>query len=175
MEDLLYTYGKVGKARESQVAADALGERSVCTDSGCSTCVWAGAGLSDELWKYSESVGTLQRRVDEQGSGDADPLTYVWQAEVTNATWELVTPAGGVKPCSRAGHAMVAVGDVLWMHGGFVRFCTNEEAEGTNEEAEGTNEEAEGTNEEAEGTNEEAEGSNAGRNEGESGQVSGMR
>ena len=172
MEDLLYTYGKVGKARESQVAADALGERSVCTDSGCSTCVWAGAGLSDELWKYSESVGTLQRRVDEQGSGDADPLTYVWQAEVTNATWELVTPAGGVKPCSRAGHAMVAVGDVLWMHGG-VRFCTNADAEGTNEEADGSNEEAEGSNEEAEGSNDEAEGTDAG--EGKSGHVSGMR
>ena len=121
----------------------------------------AGAGLSDELWKYSESVGTLQQ----SAYNFHQQSRHLWQAEVTNGTWELVTPAGGVKPCSRAGHAMVAVGDVLWMHGG-VRFCTNADAEGSNEEADGSNEEAEGSNDEAEGTD---------AGEGKSGHVSGMR
>ena len=85
----------------------------MCTDSGCWTCVWADAGLSDELWKYSESNVTLQQSVIKQGR------TFAWQAEATNATWELVTPVG-VKPSARASHAMVAVDNVLWMHGGVV-------------------------------------------------------
>jgi hypothetical protein len=51
--------------------------------------VWAGAGRSEELWKYS----------------------------VATETWEQIVTSGD-KPSARWGHAMVAVDNVLWMHGG---------------------------------------------------------
>jgi N-acetylneuraminic acid mutarotase len=51
--------------------------------------VWAGAERSDELWKYS----------------------------VATETWEQIVTAGD-KPSARRGHAMAAVDNVLWMHGG---------------------------------------------------------
>ena len=51
--------------------------------------MWAGAGRSEELWKYS----------------------------VATETWEQIVTSGD-KPSARWGHAMVAVDNVLWMHGG---------------------------------------------------------
>ena len=51
--------------------------------------MWAGAERSDELWKYS----------------------------VATETWEQIVTAGD-KPSARRGHAMAAVDNVLWMHGG---------------------------------------------------------
>ena len=51
--------------------------------------MWAGAERSEELWKYS----------------------------VAMETWEQIVTAGD-KPSARWGHAMVAVDNFLWMHGG---------------------------------------------------------